>query len=410
MSNYKDYKLLDELRPRRISSWADEVDSYGEDLFDKDELSFEEFSRCLDVLVKRCQLDLNSNKTSHHFQVDDTFIDLMLLRNHMIISVSSRQRCNDYSDHDEEEEENEDHDTSESDQSRTESDIEESGTLELEQKSAAKARFLASASKPWNSEVKKKNISHVPESENVFAVLELKDDKNLDEKKEIKESAVVTGTTDASLEDNTWTTVVKKSTLRRVTHEHKQKKNFQKTADWKFFFFSDEANNRHIEYEKTIVGLEELIKEAKKHKWCHGYCMDENVVYDFPNPEKPGEYRRFYPNLSYLHKFNHWYESDRSEPDTRIFYVFRENSKWTNWQFMNMIIGLKEVRAFVKASNVQWAHAYNAHHNELINFCTKDGRFIQKVSLAPEKYLDRFEIFLKEHPELQSEPTCENTV
>ena len=81
-------KLWLNLLPQKVRSWADASDDDDvSHLFNKSSLSLEDFARCIHNMIQRCELDLESGKTVYHYQIDDTFIDLMF-RDHLIVSVS----------------------------------------------------------------------------------------------------------------------------------------------------------------------------------------------------------------------------------------------------------------------------------------------------------------------------------
>ena len=64
------------LRAKKLT-WADHMDSLDQavELCSQESLSLGDFARLIHLLLPRCELD--TTKTAHHFQIDDTFVDIM---------------------------------------------------------------------------------------------------------------------------------------------------------------------------------------------------------------------------------------------------------------------------------------------------------------------------------------------
>ncbi len=316
------------------ASWADQMDEiHGmEELCRRDSITLEEFARLIHHILPKCELD--TTKTAHHFQIDDTFVDLMY-RDHVVISVSKQHRRI-----------KDDSSTSSSDDDLT-----------------------------------------------------LSEDEETDEKSKDPVEAIPTVIpSEAVSTDDGWQEVVTKKTK----HRRAAQKFLEKEGAKTFYFFSNEANANFMDFVGVVTGLDQLVESAKNEKWSHGYCVEENVVYDLNNPDKPGDFRFFIPNTAYLHKFSQWFEvyqqnNDTVPPDQRDFYVFKENSTWPKWTFVSFITGLPMVRRLVQTSGAEFGHAYCLDTNDLVNFQVKDGHFHQQQSKAPGKYISRFQEFLDKH-------------
>lgn len=407
-----------------------------ESLFFKNDMTIEDFASCIYDLVQRCSLDTDSDKTSHHFRIEDTFVDMMF-RDHLIISVSAvkRRSCTD----DEEEDEGTclgcesleiDTDSDDDDDDESKDEVEDEEEDEDEENGekhdpvlheVTQEELVQAAHENFMRGVNKKDKKQTPkvvqpeqDTKNAFDLLS---QEEADESKEEHEIAwpeeeeasldsekveVVSDTRHLPPSNDTgeWETVVSKRTKR--SFEYKARQDFLKKQqeNMKFFFFLDDANCNFMDFSEKIRGLDNLIQLAKKEKWSHGYCLENNTVYDFKYPDHPGKYRRFVANGSYVHKFEKWYHvyqdnGNRAPVDNRVFYVFQESSIWSKWKYLGKTTGLCHVRRQVKEKGFQWAHAYCPKTNQLINFALRDERLSQKLSSAPAKYIDRFHEFFE---------------
>jgi hypothetical protein len=382
-----------------LSTWADRAEV--DELFSKDQLSMEEFAKCLyELVMNRCELNLTGDKPVFFFKVNDTFIDIMI-RDHMIISISSKKvGDNDkVSSSSSEEEEQEDY----------ENHSESSKTSETPEKTVL-SNVVGKVAK-----VEEEKVVH----DNVFASLqnEVEDTEEVEEEEvEVVAKAVSPPkqTVQSELsavrmepvnekDDGEWSTVVSKK-VRNVSKEIKVKPS-ESTKDLKhIYFFRDEANSSFADFVCQLYTVKDMVKLARTEIWSHGYCMESNTVYDFNDCRRPGSYRCFTPNEAYMHRFSAWfhdYEKNNfkaENKDHRKFHVFTEKSTWNEWQFLGVAEGMAEVRRIVKdvIFEHRWAHAYNIQDNELVNFVLdkETNSLLQKQTEAPEKYLERFDTFL----------------
>jgi len=427
-------RLWKNLQPQKVRSWGDATDDEDEvedldQLWSKSHLSLEEFARCIHDLVGRCELDLDSGKTAYHYQVDDTFVDMMF-RNHLIVSVSrikARESDSDHSDGEdrdqadeaeEEDDEEEDEEEYQSDEFEPVSDDSPAAKPSLLNRARLGEHELREAAIKRNLKDRRvdREKVHVPapssgvQTRNAFDDLEEADyfeaSNPLTEIKLcVSEDAVENSSPKPivsdildELDDEGWSTVVSKKTRRTLENKARVELVKEELEEMTFYFFRDDANCNFMDFVGLVSGVPDLIAAARKERWSHGYCLKKNLVYDFNNPDRPGEYRYFIPNTSYLHKFDHWFKvyegNDNQVPvDPRLFYVFRDNSTWDKWSFIGKVTGMDFVRRKIKSMGLRWAHAYEPNRNDLFNFAIREGRFSQKCSKAPDKYLERFEVF-----------------
>lgn len=358
------------LRAKKLT-WADHRDSLDQtvDLCSQESLSLSDFARLIHLLLPRCELD--TTKTAHHFQIDDTFVDIMY-RDHVLISVSKRSapEVN-------EEEETADEDTEVTSEDEEEDDDEEEkdekgDTIQTE------AAPVASATVATPPDEEEAEVCLAPPLEDAVDTVLSPDEAKADEQA-----------------GGAWTPVVSK----RTRQAQSIRANMARLDNKTFYFFANEANVNYMDFVGMVQGLDGLLTEARKYKWSHGYHMENNTVYDFNDASRPGLFRYFIPNTAYLHKFKVWFEDfqaagDKVPEDTREFYVFRENSVWHKWTALDTITGLRAVRRAVLASGSDYGHAYCLDTNDLVNFWLDDGHFRQSVTKAPVKYIQRFEAYL----------------
>ena len=183
-------------------------------------------------------------------------------------------------------------------------------------------------------------------------------------------------------DESEWTTVTSKRT--RNLSEIKQSRANIRVALKTYYFFRDEANSPHIEFVTVVRSLPEVVALAKQERWSHAYCLEENRVYDFHRPEKPGVYRCFMlPNEAYMHKFQMWMDMSKGKPqlkDEREYFVMRESSAWKTWEFIGKFTGLAAVRAELKqrlTKSAAWAHAFQPTSRTISNFWLENGSFCQ---------------------------------
>lgn len=384
-----------------LSTWADRAEV--DELLSKDQLSMEEFAKCLyELVMNRCELNLTGDKPVFFFKVNDTFIDIMI-RDHMIISISSKKvGDNDkVSSSEEEEEEEGDYDH----QSESSENTETQETTVISTPPVSNVDRLG-----VTENVKEEKVVH----DNVFASLgdEVEDTEEAGEEeekstflpKEQVQSVPLQNLVPANIDDDgEWNTVVSKK-VRNVSREIKVKTS-ESAKDLKhIYFFRDEANSPFADFVCQVYTVKDMVKLARTEIWSHGYCMESNTVYDFNDCRRPGSYRCFTPNEAYMHRFSAWfheYEKNNFKVDNkdhRKFHVFTEKSTWNEWQFLGVAEGMAEVRRIVKdvIFEHRWAHAYNIQDNQLVNFMLdkETNSLLQKQTEAPEKYLERFDTFL----------------
>ena len=377
-----------------LSSWADRAEV--DELLGKDRLSMEEFTKCLyELVMNRCELNLTGDKPVFFFKVNDTYIDIMI-RDHMIISISSRPKRDEDCTSDSDFQEHEEHCT-ENPSDLSPAAISHDGCGHA----VGNLTLLDSCPPP--------TVEH----DNVFATLapEETDQEDVPDSvpmsklvpaEDVSDSVSMSKLVPAEEEDG-WHTVVSKKV--RNSSKGAKVSTVESVKDLKhIYFFRDEANSPFTEFVCQVYTVKDMVNLAKKEIWSHGYCMESNTVYDFNDCRRPGSYRCFTPNEAYMHHFSAWFsEYERNNfksenKDSRRFHVFGEKSTWKEWKYLGVAEGMAQVRKLVKdiIFDIGWAHAYNIEENQLVNFMLdKDtNSLLQKQTEAPEKYLERFDMFL----------------
>lgn len=364
-------------------SWADHMDSVEEaqNICEQENVTLEEFARLIHHVLPRCELD--TTKTAHHFQIGDTFVDIMY-RDHVLISVSKKRGPDPIAEDDEDDEEEatdeEGDEGDEEDETAVSEDEEDIKAIEAELKVVAAS------------------TAAIEQKEEVDEVLVMVPPPPLEET-----AAEVVPTPAAAAAEEGWTTVVSKR-----GRQVQAARNVLDRLDHKsFYFFANEANDHYMDFVGVVQGLDGLLSEAQKHRWSHGYHLEGNTVYDFNDATRPGLFRCFMPNTAYLHKFKVWFDEYEAQGeqvpvDTREFHVFRENSTWPVWTSLGVVFGLSRVRRTVMNSGSEYGHAYCLETNDLANFWLTDGHFRQSCHKAPLKYIDRFEKYCHENPSAAS--------
>ncbi len=164
------------------------------------------------------------------------------------------------------------------------------------------------------------------------------------------------------------------------------------------YLFRDAGNSPLIDFVKTVNGMSQMVKEAKKLPWAHGFSPDENLVYDFHNCSRRGRYRVFAPNSVYLSKFANWMKNQK-DVDQRCFAVFVEvvsdDGKSDRKVLVDIRYGLANVRQFVKRfclPRFQWAHAYCEEHDFVYDFHIKDFTFVQSTRRLTAALTEQFKL------------------
>lgn len=419
------------LRAKKLS-WADQMDHMErmQAICAQESITLEEFARLLHYMLPRCELD--TTKTSHHFQIEDTFVDLMY-RDHVVISLSRKPAPDVIEEAEEEVEEQEPvtddpydtHDTLDTDNTEEEDEDEDE---EKETVPETKPTETVAVVQNTTDTTKADLCSAEPAQDDVPAPLEgeagwtrveSEHEKRLRRLRTTPTTRPLTKHTVAEADSRTAVSVKALSNQwsRVVTHPSSSSSlspplaPVPEGAHKPFYFFCNEANASFMDFVQKVQGLDALKTAAKAYRWAHGYQMDDHLVYDFHDPQHPGVFRRFVPNSAYMQRFQRWLDEfvahhERVPEDTRRFYVFRENSTWPKWTVLGTHTGLAAVRQAVLCGGSEYGHAYCVDTNDLVNFWLNEGHFRQQATKAPQKYLSRFETYFH-HTETNAPDTDE---
>lgn len=392
--------LYPALRAKKLS-WADHVDHTEQlqDICSQPRLTLSQLAQVMHLLLARCELD--TTKTAHHFQIEDTFVDIMY-RDHVLISVSKKRPAPQSattlppvatasSGPDTEAEEEEEEETgAEAEEDEEEKAASDRGAEDDDNSSAS--AWMSSPTEDDDDEETKTEVREADDDEE-----ERLEDWEGPTLTDAAKTVLPLGEAAGLGEDdaNAWQEVVSKRTrqIRGLRH------NLARLNDQTFYFFANEANVNYMDFVGLVQGVKGLLEAAQRYRWSHGYHLEGNTVYDFNDPAQPGVFRYFIPNTAYMHKFKVWFDAycaagHRVPEDTRVFYVFRENSLWHKWTLLGQLQGLSAVRQKLLSHDAQYGHAYCLETNDLANFWLKDGHFLQQLKKAPAKYLTRFEAYL----------------
>lgn len=377
-------RLYPALRTKKLR-WADEMEARDEAhrLLDQESLTLENFAWLLHFLVPKCELD--TTKTSHHFQIEDLCVDLMY-RNHLVISISQRRaaeadnQARDTETEPEEEEEPEDDDDDEEEPKETEPDDEEPEEEEEEEPQDDDPEEQEDQ-EPEHEEAEEDEATFAPAAHVDAATLVTQDDTTQPQAQVAEVPAAAPDSTEPEQKEVAWQVVKNKKPSRQPL---------------KYFVFANEANASFMDYVGQVTGWETVLAEVRPHPWAHAFQLESNLVYDFPDPTKRQWCRKFLPNQAYLHKFQGWFDhyektGETEVPDSRRFTVFRENSDWHKWTMLGQYQGLRAVRQAVIKSGSSYGHAYCPETRDLVDFWLTNQKFRQKVSTATETYATRFQ-------------------
>jgi len=400
--------FLNKIKSQKLSwSEATEKEEYLNSLWKQLELSPKEMAHLLADMVERCSIQTSDNPF-FFFKINELHID-MLVRNHIMISITSTKAREGSEEDDDDQEEIHVNDKSESfgiitdkeDYDQEEIHQLQNDHLHDDDDESHQAKSLGDT---YKKEEKQDNGNSSPiNSQQADTLLTV--DSQCQSPKPIAATTLMTAEEPEAVkeskenaDDSGWETVKPKA--RKPNGKIKSTLVSQLDLPRSIYVFRDEANSPFIDFIKRVNSVRQLLVTIKGEKWAHGYCQSENVVYDFYDPMKTrkGQYRVFHPNDVYLQKFNRWFQS-QTNCDTREFYVFEESSSWDEWKYLITLQGLASVRAEIKKrlrNQAYWAHAYCMKTNELYNFkWNLDEPFMQKVSIAPSIYLERFELWFK---------------
>lgn len=330
--------FFNKLQPTVIQSWADMQEE--EEQQEQEKLSLQDFCVCLHDLVERVEID-EHDKTAYHFKVQDTYIDLMY-RNHMVISIAKEKKNHRLADKDSDSDSDHDEDTSTEEEYSSDSLDEENTTTEGE------------------------------------------DNENQNDDQE------------------GWQTVETKTKRNRKKKNQPRFIQNMNQSTMSFQVFSDAAKDPEgMNYLREVKGVKALMQIAKHHKWCHGYCPEEQVIYDFHKPDDPYFFIKRDVDEKYMTKYNdHMNQSNKTE-DKTVFYLFRESPTWKEKPYVGQCVGLASLRQKVKDLNTMWSHAFDPESKLLYSFLIKDGKFSQRCKLAQESYIEWFHEFQQQQQQQQ---------
>lgn len=156
--------------------------------------------------------------------------------------------------------------------------------------------------------------------------------------------------------------------------------------------FRDSANDPHFgDIVATVTELSEAKLLASRELWAHIYCVEENMVYDFPDPNDRSKNRSFTPNEYYVEKYDQW--AQHPEPDKNVWYLFGEGPEPEyDWpaSFIGKFNSMNEARA--KAKTLKgWSHVYSPALQEVVTFSiSKHNTFKRTISKATDEYMQRW--------------------
>ena len=358
-------------------SWADRIDETERlhEICERDSITLEQFVSVIHSLLPKCEVD--TTKTAHHYQIGSTYYDLMY-RHQIVLAISHHAAPAPLT------------------------AVAEEPALNVDRGTPPVAELVESAASASDHPSDDDDEEDASDSSSSASSQSTASNEENEEDAEGAEPAAWTDVAEQTLalpttEDGagSWTKVES----RRDKSFRSAQATVERLGTQVFYVFRNEANATYMDFVGVVQGLDALLEEACRHRWSHGYNVEENVVYDFYESGCPEIFRYFIPNTAYLHKFRVWFdayqENGRHVPeDERVFYVFHENSTWPTWTPVGVYRSLSAARQAVVASHSHYGHAYCVETSDLVNFWLTDGHLRQTERKAPVKYLSRFEAYL----------------
>ncbi len=165
------------------------------------------------------------------------------------------------------------------------------------------------------------------------------------------------------------------------------------------FCFCTEANALHMDFVGEESDVTDIHTHAAKYKWYHAYDTNQNKVYDYCDASNREYFRTFVPNEYYKKKFQKWYKGFVENgctqvPDTRKFYVFKENSYWPSWTLITTVEGLTNVRNTLHDRSAHYGHAYCKETEEVYDYTVQNKRIFDTIQHASEEYKSKINAVL----------------